>query len=65
MRARSPLKFYNCDTNDLRERSAAPEWLALPAVTCVGGSWLVPAGAVDPDAIRERARKAAALRPGA
>jgi len=40
----------------------APDWLALPAVACVGGSWLVPAGAAaDPEAIRERARKAASL----
>ncbi|PSJ42969.1 bifunctional 4-hydroxy-2-oxoglutarate aldolase/2-dehydro-3-deoxy-phosphogluconate aldolase [Allosphingosinicella deserti] len=43
----------------------APDWLALKAVACVGGSWMVPAGSVDPDAIRERARKAAALRPSA
>jgi 2-dehydro-3-deoxyphosphogluconate aldolase / (4S)-4-hydroxy-2-oxoglutarate aldolase len=40
----------------------APEWLALDAVACVGGSWLVPAGDVDPAAIEERARRAAALR---
>ena len=44
--------------------ATAPEWLALPAVACVGGSWLVPAGAaVDATAIRARAREAAALRP--
>lgn len=44
----------------------APDWLALPSVACVGGSWLVPAGeAPDPDAIRRRAREAAALRPNA
>jgi len=41
---------------------SAPDWLAIPAVTCVGGSWLVPAGAMNRDAIAERARKAAALR---
>ncbi len=41
----------------------APEWLALPAVTCVGGSWMVPAGAVpEPAAIEARARQAAGLR---
>ena len=40
----------------------APDWLALDAVACVGGSWLVPAGEADPAAIRERARRAAALR---
>lgn len=42
----------------------APDWLALPSVACVGGSWLVPAGgAADAQAIAERARKAAALQP--
>lgn len=41
----------------------APEWLALPSVVCVGGSWLVPAGAaLDPKAIAARARQASALR---
>jgi 2-dehydro-3-deoxyphosphogluconate aldolase/(4S)-4-hydroxy-2-oxoglutarate aldolase len=43
----------------------APEWLALPSVTCVGGTWLVPAGAAaDPAGIEARARRAAALGPG-
>lgn len=42
----------------------APDWLALPAVTCVGGTWLVPAGAApEPAAIAARARHAAGLRP--
>ena len=40
----------------------APDWLALPAVACVGGTWLVQNGAGDAAAITERARKAAALR---
>ena len=40
----------------------APDWLALPSVACVGGSWLVPAGAINTGTITERARKAAALR---
>lgn len=39
----------------------APDWLAVDAVTCVGGSWLVPAGDPDPAAIEQRARAAAAL----
>jgi 2-dehydro-3-deoxyphosphogluconate aldolase / (4S)-4-hydroxy-2-oxoglutarate aldolase len=44
--------------------ATAPDWLALESVLCVGGSWLVPAGgAADPDAIRQRARSVAALRP--
>jgi len=42
----------------------APDWLALPSVACVGGSWLVPQGA-SPDTIRDRAARAAALRPSA
>ncbi len=41
----------------------APDWLALPTVACVGGSWLVPNGGADPAAISDRARQAAALRP--
>jgi 2-dehydro-3-deoxyphosphogluconate aldolase/(4S)-4-hydroxy-2-oxoglutarate aldolase len=40
----------------------APDWLALPSVACVGGSWLAPAGA-STEAIRANARRAAALRP--
>jgi 2-dehydro-3-deoxyphosphogluconate aldolase/(4S)-4-hydroxy-2-oxoglutarate aldolase len=39
----------------------APEWLALPSVACVGGTWLVPAGPLDEAAITERARVAASL----
>ena len=41
----------------------APEWLALPSVACVGGTWLVQNGAADAAAITERARQASALRP--
>jgi 2-dehydro-3-deoxyphosphogluconate aldolase/(4S)-4-hydroxy-2-oxoglutarate aldolase len=50
-----------CPTGGITLESA-PDWLALPSVACVGGSWLVPPGAA-PDAIREHARRAAALRP--
>jgi 2-dehydro-3-deoxyphosphogluconate aldolase/(4S)-4-hydroxy-2-oxoglutarate aldolase len=42
----------------------APAWLAHPAVRCVGGSWLVPAGAPDVAVITERARAACGLRDG-
>ncbi len=49
-----------CPTGGIREDSAA-QWLAHPAVLCVGGSWLVPAGETDLAAIRERARRAARL----
>jgi len=51
-----------CPTGGITQESA-PRWLALPAVACVGGSWLAPAGEpVDPAAITARARAAAALR---
>ena len=51
-----------CPTGGVTERTA-PEWLALPQVLCVGGSWLVPQGAIDPDGIEAIARRAAALHP--
>jgi 2-dehydro-3-deoxyphosphogluconate aldolase/(4S)-4-hydroxy-2-oxoglutarate aldolase len=41
--------------------ASAPQWLALDAVLCVGGSWLVPPGLPDPAAIEAAARAAAAL----
>ena len=41
---------------------SAPDWLALPSVACVGGTWLVPSGRpIDEAAIAERARVAASL----
>lgn len=40
----------------------APQYLALESVLCVGGSWMVPKGGVDPAAIAAAAREAAALR---
>jgi len=39
----------------------APDWLAVDAVLCVGGSWLVPAGDPDAQAIEARARAASQL----
>ena len=39
----------------------APDWLALEAVLCVGGSWLVQKGPPDLAAIETAARAAAAL----
>lgn len=50
-----------CPTGGITAASA-PEWLALPFVRCVGGSWLVPAGAVDTAAITARAAEARAAR---
>jgi 2-dehydro-3-deoxyphosphogluconate aldolase/(4S)-4-hydroxy-2-oxoglutarate aldolase len=41
--------------------ASAPDWLALDAVLCVGGSWMVPKGAPDVAAITLAARAAAAL----
>lgn len=40
--------------------ATAPQWLALDAVACVGGSWIVPKGAT-PEAIDELAKLAAQL----
>ncbi len=50
-----------CPTGGIREETAA-DWLAHPAVLCVGGSWLVQPGETDLNAIGQRARRAAALR---
>ena len=53
-----------CPTGGITADNAA-DWLAQPAVACVGGTWLVPPlAAIDRDAITERARSAAALRNG-
>ncbi|MDQ0813710.1 2-dehydro-3-deoxyphosphogluconate aldolase/(4S)-4-hydroxy-2-oxoglutarate aldolase [Streptomyces sp. B3I7] len=44
----------------------APDYLALPNVGCVGGSWMIPADAVaagDWARVERLAREAAALRP--
>ena len=52
-----------CPTGGIGEENAA-EWLALPSVAAVGGSWLTPADDVRAgrwSAIQERARRAAAL----
>lgn len=51
-----------CPTGGISQDNAQ-DWLDLPAVACVGGSWLVPRGeAVDRAAITARARAAALLR---
>ena len=39
----------------------APDWLAVDPVLCVGGSWLVPAGEPDVQAIEAHARAASQL----
>lgn len=49
-----------CPTGGITE-ATAPEWLAEPAVTCIGGSWLVKKGMSLSD-IAASARRASALR---
>lgn len=49
-----------CPTGGITQSSAAA-WLALDAVLCVGGSWLVPRGAPDVAAIAANASNATAL----
>ena len=51
-----------CPTGGVRPDTAV-EWLAIPQVLCVGGSWLVASGPPDTKAIRAAAAQAAALRP--
>jgi 2-dehydro-3-deoxyphosphogluconate aldolase / (4S)-4-hydroxy-2-oxoglutarate aldolase len=56
--------FYQCrfcPTGGITAETA-PDWLAVDAVLCVGGSWLVPAGDPDPAGIESRARACATLR---
>ncbi|MGN6357667.1 MAG: bifunctional 4-hydroxy-2-oxoglutarate aldolase/2-dehydro-3-deoxy-phosphogluconate aldolase [Novosphingobium sp.] len=49
-----------CPTGGITQ-ATAPTWLALDAVLCVGGSWLVGKGAPDVAAIEAAARAASAL----
>lgn len=49
-----------CPTGGITPATAS-EWLALDAVLCVGGSWVVPSGPLDPAQIEALAREAAAL----
>lgn len=49
-----------CPTGGITAESA-PEWLAQPFVGCVGGSWVVPKGPLDPAKIEALACEAAAL----
>jgi len=48
---------FFCPTGGVTLETAM-EWLALPNVLCVGGSWLVQAGAADPAPIRSAAAAA-------
>jgi 2-dehydro-3-deoxyphosphogluconate aldolase/(4S)-4-hydroxy-2-oxoglutarate aldolase len=49
-----------CPTGGITAETASA-WLAEPHVLCVGGSWIVPEGAPDLEAIRAAAQAAAAL----
>ncbi|GAA4011478.1 bifunctional 4-hydroxy-2-oxoglutarate aldolase/2-dehydro-3-deoxy-phosphogluconate aldolase [Sphingomonas swuensis] len=49
-----------CPTGGITE-ATAPDWLAEPAVSCIGGSWLVKKG-MSLDEIGTAARRAATLR---
>lgn len=53
-----------CPTGGITEASA-PDWLAEPAVACVGGSWIAKRGETDWATITARAGAAAALKPAA
>ena len=53
-----------CPTGGVRPDNAA-DWLAHPAVLCVGGSWIVRRSDKDLDGIAARAREAANLRRSA
>ena len=50
-----------CPTGGIKQDTAA-EWLAVPEILCVGGSWLVGKGTPDVAAIDAAARAAAALK---
>lgn len=49
-----------CPTGGITEQNA-PDYLALPQVLCVGGTWLVRPGPVDSGAIHAAAKRASGL----
>jgi len=50
-----------CPTGGIKQETAS-DWLAVPEILCVGGSWLVGKGTPDVVAIEAAARAAAALK---
>ena len=50
-----------CPTGGIKQETAG-DWLAVPEILCVGGSWLVGKGTPDGVAIQAAARAAAALK---
>ena len=51
-----------CPTGGIKQETAA-DWLAIPEILCVGGSWLVGKGTPEVVAIEAAARAASALKP--
>ncbi|MBY8824039.1 bifunctional 4-hydroxy-2-oxoglutarate aldolase/2-dehydro-3-deoxy-phosphogluconate aldolase [Sphingomonas colocasiae] len=49
-----------CPTGGITQ-DTAPDWLAIPQVLCVGGSWMIGKGTPDTTAITAAAAKAASL----
>ncbi|ODT90596.1 MAG: 2-dehydro-3-deoxyphosphogluconate aldolase [Sphingobium sp. SCN 64-10] len=49
-----------CPTGGI-SADTAPDWLAQPFIACVGGSWVVPKGPLDPAKVEALAKEAAAL----
>ncbi len=49
-----------CPTGGITPANA-PDWLAVPAVLCAGGSWMAPRGTRDFDAVTAAAQRAASL----
>jgi 2-dehydro-3-deoxyphosphogluconate aldolase / (4S)-4-hydroxy-2-oxoglutarate aldolase len=49
-----------CPTGGIKQETAA-DWLAVPEILCVGGSWLVGKGAPDVAAIEAAARAASQI----
>lgn len=50
-----------CPTGGIKEETAK-DWLALESVLCVGGSWVVPSGKLDPKKIEALAAAASKLK---
>ena len=50
-----------CPTGGIRPDNAG-EWLALPSVLCVGGTWVYPGEDSGLEAVAERARHASSRR---
>ncbi len=58
--------FYQCKfcpTGGVSQQTA-PDWLALDPVLCVGGSWIVPGGPADYEAVKNAAFQASTLTGG-